>query len=157
MGYKFKLFSVVLLLMTSCSNDVESGRTLSAEDKAFIRKLGILDKDEKIILFDSQGGLFKPNETSGNFFTEKRIASYWIDERRGERTEINSAFYSDIDTIWRYSKYRAVTLASYLEVHRKNGTKFKVYVDADSAGTWKFFNRALEEWSHANSNDLTTK
>lgn len=138
---------VVLLVTTSCSNDIDTGNDLSKKELAFLRKLRVLDKNETIILFDSQAGVLNAVEQSGNFFTDKRIASYWIDEYDSSKTTVDHAFYADIDTIRRYPKYKSLTLASYLEVHRRNGTKFKVYVSADSAGTWKFFNRALEEWN----------
>jgi hypothetical protein len=138
---------VVLLVTASCGNDVDTGNDLSKKERAFLRKLHILDKDEVVILFDSQAGVFNAVEQAGNFFTDKRIVSYWIDEHDSSKTTVDYAFYADIDTIRRYPKYKSLTLSSYLEVHRRNGTKFNVYVSADSAGTWKFFNRALEEWT----------
>jgi hypothetical protein len=141
---------VVGLVVSSCDKGLSTGDDLSKQDKEFIKKLGILDADEMIILFDSQGGGFNGQRTSGNFFTDKRIASYWIDDRDATKTNIDFAFYPDIDTIWRYPKFKSLTLASYLEVHRKNGTNFKVYVSADSTKTWYFFNRAIQEWSRKN-------
>jgi len=149
--YIFRLTLVVVgLVVLSCDKDLDTGDDLSTQDKEFIKGLGILDKDESIILFDSQGGGFNGLRTSGNFFTDKRIASYWIDDRDTTKTNIDFAFYTDIDTIWRYPKFKSLTLASYLEVHRRNGTNFKVYVSADSTTTWDFFNRALLEWSRKN-------
>ncbi|MGC3945533.1 MAG: hypothetical protein QM762_13620 [Chryseolinea sp.] len=149
--YIFRLTLVVAgLVVSSCDKHLDTGDDLSLQDKEFINKLGILDGDERIILFDSQGGGFNGLETSGNFFTDKRIASYWIDKRDSAKTNIDYAFYADIDTIWRYPKYKSLTYASYLEVHRRDGTKFKVYVSSDSVRTWDFFNRALEEWSRKN-------
>lgn len=141
---------VVGLIITSCGKDFDTGEDLSKEDMKFIKALGILDDDESIILFDSQGGGFNGLRTSGNFFSDKRIASYWIDERDTTKTSVDYAFYADIDTIWRYPKFKSLTYASYLEVHRRNGTKFKVYVSSDSTRTWDFFNRALQEWSRKN-------
>jgi len=137
---------VVGLVVSSCDKDLDTGDDLSKEDREFIKGLGILDNDESIILFDSQGGGFNDLKTSGNFFSDKRIASYWIDKRDTTKTSIDYAFYADIDTIWRYPKF-SLTYASYLEVHRRNGTKFKVYVSSDSTRTWDFFNKALQEWS----------
>jgi hypothetical protein len=77
----------------------------------------------------------------------KELPSYWIDEYDSSKTSVDYAFYADIDTIQRHPKYKSLTLSSYLEVYRRNGTKFKVYVSADSASTWKFFNHALKEWN----------
>jgi hypothetical protein len=146
--YIVRLILIVLgLVITSCGKDVETGDDLSKQDKEFIKKLGILENDENIILFDSQGGGFNGLKTSGNFFTDKRIASYWIDTNDTSKTSIDYAFYPDIDTLRRYPKFKSLTYASYLEVHKRNGKIFKAYVSADSAGTWEFFNRALEEWN----------
>jgi hypothetical protein len=143
----FRLLVVVVgLVAASCDKDLQTGGDLSKDDQEFIRKLGVLEVDEKIILFDSQGGGFDGLKTSGNFFTNKRIAAYWIDDSDTANTNIDYAFYEDIDTIWRYPKFKSLTYSSYLEVRRRNGTRFKVYVDADSAGTWEFFNTALRDW-----------
>lgn len=148
----FGLFlGLILVVITSCDRKLDAGNDLSNKDKEFIRSLGVLDNNENIILFDSQGSGFNARETSGNFFTDKRIASYWIDHRDPSKTSIEYAFYVDIDTIWRYPKFRSLTLASYLEVHRRDGTKFKVYVSTDSVRTWDFFNKALEQWSQKNA------
>jgi hypothetical protein len=146
---KFLIIAFITFgLCTSCSQDFKSEKQLSTDEKKFIKQLGILDDGEQIILFDSQAGeLFNSTETSGNFFTDRRIASYWIDGRDEAKSHVEFAFYHEVDTIWRYPKYGSLTLASYLEVHRKNGTKFKVYVDGDSGKTWYFFNRALETWN----------
>lgn len=148
---KVLLYSVATLMivyfLASCRNEPPATEELSNADKAFLKGLGLLDNQENVILFNSQGGGFKPLQTSGNFFTNKRIASYWIDEYDSANNSTDFAFYADIDTIWRYPKYNSLTLASYLEVHRSNGTRFKVYVSGDSAETWGFFNRALKEWS----------
>jgi hypothetical protein len=143
--------SIIGLTLISCHRDLKTGKTLSKKEREYIKGIGILDDQESIILFDSQGGGFNGLKTSGNFFTDKRIASYWIDSRDKNKTTIEYAFYPDIDTIRRYPKYKALTLASYLEVQRRNGTKFRVYVDADSLKTWDFFNRALEQWKRKNA------
>ncbi|MBI5539885.1 MAG: hypothetical protein HY951_07500, partial [Bacteroidia bacterium] len=100
---------------------------------------------EAIILFKTQGA-FGDIKVSGNFFTEKRIASYWIDKNDTNKTNIDFAYYSDIDTIITTFLTTSLTYASFLEVKKINGQKFKVYVDADSAETRDFFNSAIAEW-----------
>jgi hypothetical protein len=80
--YIFRLTFVVSgFVISSCDKDLDTGGDLSKQDKEYIKGLGILDDEERIILFDSQGGGFNGRKTSGNFFTDKRIASYWIDKR----------------------------------------------------------------------------
>lgn len=137
--------TLVAVFIYSCSSDVKTGDQLSSEQKAYLHKLGLLDKHEKVHLFNSQAG-FNGWKQGGNFFSDRRISSYWIDEQDTTKTKINSAYYTEVDTIWRYPKFNALTLSSYLEVHQKNGKKFKVYVSADSLQTWRFFNKSLEAW-----------
>ena len=140
------ILGMTVLVATSCDGKLQTGDDLSNWEKDFIRNLGVLDAKESIILFDSQSGGFNEVKSSGNFFTDKRIASYWIDNRDSAKTTVNYAFYTEIDTIRRYPKFKSLTLASYLEIHRRDGTKFKVYISADSVRTWEFFNKALEQW-----------
>ncbi len=136
----------IALFLTSCSSELKTGDQLSSKQKNYLIQLGLIDNEEKIILFDSQGGGLEGWKKSGNFFSDKRISAYWIDDNDSTLTTVKSAYYSEVDTIWRYPKFNAWTMASYLEVHQTNGEKFKVYVDADSIQTWKFFDRAVEEW-----------
>jgi hypothetical protein len=136
---------IFVLFLVGCERD--ANEKLTVKERAFVMSLGILEDTEKIIMFDSQGGGFNPVLTSGNFFTDRRIASYWIDDRNKDKSEVHSAFYSEIDTLWRYPKYKSLTLSSYLEVRRRDGSTFNVYVSGDSIETWSFFNRAMREWS----------
>lgn len=53
------------------------GDTLEKTDIERIKKLDLLDRNEKIDKFYSE---FK-NEVAGNFLTDRRITKYWIDER----------------------------------------------------------------------------
>lgn len=106
------LFFCCLAAICGCGG-IKSEKEISLKERKYLGQLGLLDGDEKIILFDSQGGFIKPWKQSGNFFTDKRIASYWIDERHKSRSHKHSAFFGEIDTIWRFPKYHSLTLASY--------------------------------------------
>src|SRR5436305_13303777 len=89
-------FIFMLSFLFSCSgNHIETGDTLSETDIEYIQSLNLLDKDEKIYKFYSE---YK-KKVAGNFFTNKRIAKYWIDERNKEKNQISFAFYSDIKSI----------------------------------------------------------
>jgi len=143
---KLIVFAIILVAL-SCNRDLRTDSDISTQDKKFIRELGILDPGENIILFDSQGGGLDELMTSGNFFTNKRIASYWIDNQDTTKTSINSAFFTDIVTMRRFPMYRSLTCASYVEVSRRDGTKFNVYVDADSMQVINFFDRAFQAWN----------
>lgn len=102
----------------------------------------LLEAGEEIFLFDSQ----LRNSVSGNFISDKRIASYWMDERP-EKKSADFAFYPDIDTLIANDMKGALTYAAYIEVVKKDSANsFKVYVDGDSAEVRTFFERAFTEW-----------
>jgi hypothetical protein len=147
-----KIFKIALCLfpgiMISCSNHKDEN-TLLNEDKLFIRELGILDSLEEIELFESNGG-FKGFKQSGNFITKKRIASYWIEDGK---KEAHSAFFNtDIDSISQTDLVSKLTYASYLTIHKTDGSSFNVYVDADSTRTYQFFNKAKQNWEKYREN-----
>jgi len=75
--------------------NIETEDTLSKTDIERIQKLNLLDKDEKIYKFYSE---FK-NKVAGNFFTDRRIAKYWIDENDKTKDVTVFAFYQDIKSI----------------------------------------------------------
>lgn len=130
----------ILLLLLSC-NQIERGETLSQRDIEYIRKLDLLDQGEHIIRFYSQ---FKTH-VAGNFFTDQRVAAYWIDERNSEKNRIVFAYYKDIekmDTIY----IDAPTYTSYLLVTKNDSSKFKIFVDGGKRDVKSFFDRALQEW-----------
>ncbi len=143
MKNNFRLALLLLpITMISCFNN-KNETTLMKEDQLFIRELGILDSLEEIELFESNGG-FKGFKQSGNFITDKRIASYWIED--GEK-EVHSAFFStEIDSISQTDLVSKLTYASYLTIYKTDGSSFKVYVDADSIRTYQFFNKARANW-----------
>ena len=118
---------------------------LNKKEIQYIKKLGLLNDQEHIIYFNSQGSLFSI-KSSGNFISNKRLATYWIDNHDKNKNTIDFAFYEDIDTIKCVENYRSLTYASYLLVKKKNQQEIKIYVDADSNLTWKFFNKAISNW-----------
>ena len=139
---KIKFFTYFLFfLFISCQNKIETDRTLSRKDKNFIYSLGLIDKGEKILKFYSE---FK-NEVAGNFFTDKRIAKYWIDERNKSENLVISAYYHDIvkiDTVY----YAGATYCPYMEITKIDGSRFKVCVEGKRNEIKDFFEQALEIW-----------
>lgn len=138
---------VTVTILTSCDHNTRKGTELSAADNEYIKELGLLDDNETIILFDGQSDF----KTSGNFFTDKRIASYWIDKRDNNKSSIDFGLYSDIDTILTKDLSRSLSYASYMEVVKHDGETFKVYVDGDSTEVHAFFDRAISEWRVKNN------
>jgi len=96
-------------------------------------------------MFDSQGGI-RGIKKNVSFFSNKRMAFYWIDYKDSSKNSISSAFYNEIDTIITVPAYRSLTYSSRLDVSKKNGEVFALCIDFDSITTYKFFNAALEEW-----------
>jgi hypothetical protein len=131
----------------SCDHSVRTGTELSQTDRDYIKRLGLLGDNENIILFDGQSDF----KTSGNFFSDKRIASYWIDKRNRTKSSVDFGLYSEIDTILTKDLSRALTYASYLEVVKHDGKTFKVYVDGDSTEVRTFFDRAISDWRIKNN------
>lgn len=132
-------FTAIVLL--SC-NRIESGDSLNQTDIERIQKLNLLDKDEKIYKFYSEDR----KEVAGNFFTDKRMASYWIDERDKSKDESSFAFYPDIksiDTVY----YAGSTFSPYMLVTKTDGSTFKVCADGKRVEIKSFFEEALKKWT----------
>jgi len=143
-GYECMIMMIILTsFCIACSYKTKKGDELPESQINYIKSLGLLD-DEQIILFDTQSSI----KTSGNIITNKRLASYWIDSGDSSKNSIESAFYSEIDSIQTKDLTRSLTYASFLRVIKNDGNSFKVYVDGDSIEVWNFFNRAITEWNN---------
>lgn len=115
---------------------------MTASDIENIRKLNLLDKDEKIIKFYSN---FE-NDVAGNFFTDKRLAKYWIDKKDSSKNVVAFAFYRDIQSI--DTVYDAgMTYCSYMRVQKIDGTEFRVCADGKRHEIQSFFEEAMERWA----------
>ena len=132
----------ILPLLSSCGFNDTNETTIGEKEIDFITSLGLLEQDEQIEMFESNAG-FKGYKQSGNLITDKRLASYWIEDNT---EEIDFAYYSTIDSLVEVDLVSKLTYASYLEVYKADGTTFKVYIDADSTRTYNFFNKAMENW-----------
>lgn len=130
----------MLSFLFSC-NHIETGNSLKKSDIEYIQNLHLLDKGEKIYKFYSE---FK-KKNAGNFFTDKRIAKYWIDNRDKEKNQISFAFYPDIKSI--DTVYNAgATYSPYMLVTKTDGTQFKVSVNGKKEEIKSFFEDALAQW-----------
>lgn len=131
---------VSLVLLVSC-NKIETNDTLNKSDISLIQDLNLIDENERIIKFYSE----YRKENSGNFFTNKRVAKYWIDKEDEIKNVINSAFYKDIKSI--DTVYNAgLTYCPYLMISKIDGTSFKVSVEGDKTEVKSFFEDLLKEW-----------
>jgi hypothetical protein len=129
--------------MNSCENEIQSGKKLNGQTLEFITKLGLLENDESINSFYCN---FEEDK-AGNFFTNKRIASYWISDNE-EESDTNSAFYTQIvkiDTVYLPSALDC----SFMTITRKDSSSFKVYVKGNSRlEERKFFENAIKLWTN---------
>lgn len=136
-----KFLFISILLFASC-NKIETGDTLSVKDIKRIQELQLLDKGEKIYKFYSE---YK-NAVAGNFFTDKRMASYWIDERDKSKDKKVFAYYPDIksiDTVFN----AGATYCPYMLVTKQDNSQFKVCVDGRRNEVKAFFEEALSIWT----------
>lgn len=130
--------AALLLVFSSCQPGIQDGASLSANHVSYIKSLGLLGAGEHIILFDSQYRI----KASGNFFTNRRIASYWIDSRDAKKRTINYAFYDEVDSMKIIKQHDL----SYLRVHKTDGKAFKVVVKASPLETTYFLGTAMSTW-----------
>jgi hypothetical protein len=144
-----RLFLIIPLgILISCAEN-KTERNLMTGERKFIEGLGILDLKEEVQLFENNDGSEDVTK-SGNFITGKRIAAYWIEDGK---KEVHSAFFeNEIDSISQTDNHTALTNASYLTIYKTDGNYFKVYIDADSARTYEFFNKARANWESLRKN-----
>ncbi len=137
--------TLILLLLISC-NKIENSKTLDKKDIEYIKSLGLLKEDETIYGFYSQ---FKIS-VAGNFFTNQRIASYWIDKRNSKRNIVKFAYYNEIikiDTVYNVG----VTYSPYLLVTKANDSTFNVCVDGEKEEIKAFYEGVIREWKKRNN------
>ncbi|QEC45387.1 hypothetical protein [Pseudobacter ginsenosidimutans] len=135
---RFSIIAAMAIICLIACNKIKSGKEMPGQETSYIKKLGLLDKNEQIIKFYSNYKF----KNAGNFFTEKRIAKYWIDEHDSSKTQIEYAFYEDIKSIDSITNVPS-TYCPYLLVTRKNGSTFKVFVNGKKRDVIVFFEDAM--------------
>lgn len=138
---RFLNLILILLLLASCQNKIESNETLNNADLRRIKKIKLLDEDEKIIQFYSE---FK-NKVSGNFYTNKRIANYWLDQKDTLKNKIEFAYYKDVIKLEPFYKV-GLTYCPYILVTKSNNKTFKVCVDGTEKEKKAFYAEAVKIW-----------
>ena len=127
-------------MLFSC-NRIETGQTLRPSDITYIQQLKLLEPGETIYKFYSE----YTRKTAGNFFTNRRIAKYWIDRFHPERTTLSSALYPDIqsiDTVFN----AGLTWCPYMRITKRDGTQFNVSVEGKHRQVKAFFEDAMRLW-----------
>lgn len=129
-----------LAFLFSC-NKIENNKSLNQEDIKYIQNLKLLDKNEIIYKFYSEN----TKETAGNFFTNKRVATYWIDKRNSKNNKLEYAFYKDIIKI-DTGKRAGATYCPYALITKNDNSKFEVSVDGSKEDIKSFFKDLLIIW-----------
>jgi|SRR5688572_7521710 len=145
MKLSFFIAAFIFAIFISCQN-IETGDTLKKETVNHIKSLGLLDENEKILKFYSN---FK-KEKAGNFFTNKRIAHYWLDDHDDSKTDVSFAYYQDIrsiDTTFTVYDFDI----PYMTVEKKDSTTFRVYIDGTVEQRKAFFEEAINIWKKSNN------
>lgn len=136
------LIITLSLLFSSCSAKIVDGTKLPISTITHIQKLGILEKDERILYFYTSFNI----RTSGNFITERRVASYW--QCNSPKDDyIKSAFYNEIKSInVRYGDGFEFTSAFIIELN--NGHKFEVYFNGSKEEIDKLYKKIIYLWEN---------
>ena len=137
----FKSFLVGFSALVLACNKIETGKSLQKKDVERLRSFQLLDEGETIFAFYSE---YK-NEVAGNFYTDKRIASYWIDAENKSTTKRVFAYYrqiKSIDTVM----YAGATYCPYLRVTKHDNTTFDVYFDGKPELVRAAFQEAIGIW-----------
>ena len=103
--------------------------------------MGLLDDGEKIVRYYSN----YTKEKAGNFFTDKRIAHYWLDDNDPAESDTSFAFYQDIlsiDTVYGVPD----TFVPYMTITKKDSSAFKVFIDGSQKEVKEFFEGAMDLW-----------
>lgn len=135
------LFLSFVCCFCSCQR-IENGKSLSTKEIKRIKDLGLLDDNEHIIKFYST----LKKSVTGNFFTNKRIAFYWINESDTSKKDISFAYYHNIlsiDTIY----YAGLTYSPYMLITTKDNNNFKVCADGKKEQIKSFFEEAINFWN----------
>lgn len=141
--FSHRLLSILLLIVfISCHNEkIESGESLNKETTVLIKSLGLLSDGEQIIKYYSNFN----QSRAGSFFTNKRIAHYWLDGNDKSKNDTNFAFYSDIARI--DTSYTAPdTYTPFMTITRKDSTQFSLYVEGTKEELKSFFEEAISTW-----------
>jgi hypothetical protein len=136
----YSLLLFIILAVISCQS-IESGRSLDKKTIARIKELGLLDSNESIILYYSNNA----RDNAGNFFTDRRIAHYWLDQHDDSKTDISFAYYQDIISIDTNFIVYDFDIP-YMTIRKKDSTTFKVYVDGSLKQEKAFFETAIDQW-----------
>lgn len=130
---------IFLIVLTACStgtNEVKEKNEISIKTIQYIKELGLLDKNEEVLFFSTSLNY----KVSGNIVTERRLASYWLNNSADDY--ISSAYYYEIDDIFFKAK-DGFEFSSYFKVNLKNGKNFNVYFSGEKEELQRIYYNVL--------------
>ncbi len=127
-----------ILLLIGCNEGIKKGSEIKENDLNYLQRLGLLTEHEEVIYFSSN----MDNESSGNFITNKRVAAYWI---YGSERKINSAFFSEIDSVNVIYIPKENELTTRIEVFHGDSSSFMVYIRDSNEQKEKNFAEELKK------------
>lgn len=138
---KYFAWGIFLCCLFACQ-PIHRDKMISERLIKRLKDLHLLDEDETIFQFYSN----YRKRIAGNFVSNKRVATYYLDDRSQLRDEIAFAYYENIRTM--DTLYHSVQVSSpHLLVTTFDRKLIKVYVDGDRATVRSFFEKALEQWA----------
>jgi len=131
------IYIIYLFSLSSCAGGIQEGKDLTEKDKEYLQGIGLLDSNEVIIMF-STSMYFK---SSGNFITNRRVASYWIYEKENIR---QWAYYNEIKDL--NVRYGAGFTTTRIKIIKKDDSSFNVYIDHKNKEREKQFIELLQKY-----------
>ena len=115
--------------------------TINESEEKYLKSIELLENNEKILAFSTSLNI----EKSGNFVSNKKIASYWIDQKP-EKSYKYFALFSEIERIESEDNSKSWTYSSSLTIFKKDGSSFKVYIDGEKEKYENFKKIAIDNW-----------
>ncbi len=81
----------------------------------------------------------------GNFFTNKRIAHYWLDSHEKNKSDTTFAFYNEITSIDTFYEVPD-TFGLYMKITKNDSMTFRVYTGGTKGEIKSFFKEAIRVW-----------
>ncbi len=136
----FILSLLIIYSFYSC-NRIKRADELSKADIDYLISLKLLNPGERIYKFYSE---FK-FKYSGNFFTDKGVAIYWIDKRDSEKNVKIYSSYEEIVEMKPIYKVR-LTYCPFIMIKKRDGGEFKLCADGSEEEIKDFFNSVITVW-----------
>ena len=125
------------------TNEVIKGDKLYNHDLKFMQRSSIVNPDDKIILFYSDG--FLSVQEDGNGFTDRHVFSYWKEEGEVNVEVANYNEIKDINVTWSDS----FDDNTVIKIIRNDDSDFLLYVSREKRKDKKFVEELKRKWKQA--------